>query len=180
MDLHISSSHLQRKLLSQRLTDNVFTFHPIRQDTNTGMAHAGDWFCIDYIEFCQAEDVVEPNPEPDTPTPDEPEPVIGNLEILLNGNIKYTKAENNTEVTVEYKYKPELPANVTNALNIKYIKTPIFGNVVVWTVGDNNYYNFGVTVPINVETLVLSDIEFSGIMSNFCGFVYTITLMSAE
>ena len=174
MDLHISSSHLQRKLLSQRLTDNVFTFHPIRQDTNTGMAHAGDWFCIDYIEFCQAEDVVEPNPEPDTPTPDEPEPVIGNLEILLNGNIKYTKAENNTEVTVEYKYKPELPANVTNALNIKYIKTPIFGNVVVWTVGDNNYYNFGVTIPTNTQSKRVC--AFSYICSNetLTSFYYSI------
>ena len=160
--------------------NNVFTFHPIRQDTNTGMAYAGDWFCIDYIEFCQAEDVVDPNPEPGIPTPNEPEPVTGNLEILINGNIKYTHLDEGTTVVAEYRYKPEMPENITNVSDITYIETSTFGNVVVWSVGNKNYYNFGVAVPENEDVLVLSDMEFSGIRSDFCGFVYTITLNLAE
>ena len=160
-------------------SNNTLTFHPIRQGTTTetGLAQTGDEFSIDYIGFYQSREnaegehpELEPIPEPEP----SPEPVRGNLEILLSGRIRYTKTENDTEITTEYIYKPEKPANIEDATDIKYIVSPVFGNIVVWKNSGKHYYNFGVTASINGNEYTVTEWEFVGALEGFAGFAYNV------
>ncbi len=143
--------------------NNLLTFHPIRElpDTDTGVARYGDWFCIEYIEFLQPEEPVS-------------EPATGNLEILLNGRIRYTETENGTEITTEYIYKPEKPANIEDATDIKYIVSPIFGHIAVWKNNGKHYYNFGITASEYGNEYTVTEWEFVGPLEGFTGFSYNV------